>query len=277
MNPKIYFITGTSQGLGYEMAKYFLDKGHIVVGTTRDINKLNISLLSNINFLPLEIDLLDRKKIKSSIDYVIEKFGRIDVLINNAGYALLGAVEELREHEIKDNFNINVFGLINVLNSVLPIMRKQKSGHVINISSIGGFIGSFPGSSIYCSTKFAVAGLTEGLKADVEEFGISVTLVYPGYFRTNFLEASSMKAPINEISDYKEVRKMLDLHKESINQNQPGNPKKLAKIIYKISILDKVPFHLFLGSDSISYAKSKINTINLELEKNKKLSFYTDF
>ena len=156
-------------------------------------------------------------------------------------------------------------------------MRKQKSGHVINISSIGGFIGSFPGSSIYCSTKFAVAGLTEGLKADVEEFGISVTLVYPGYFRTNFLEASSMKAPINEISDYKEVRKMLDLHKESINQNQPGNPKKLAKIIYKISILDKVPFHLFLGSDSISYAKSKINTINLELEKNKKLSFYTDF
>lgn len=277
MNTKIYFITGTSQGLGYEMAKYFLNKGHKVVGTTRDINKLNISLLSNINFLPLEVNLLDRNKIKTSVDHVIERFGRIDVLINNAGYALFGAVEELSEQEINDNFNINVFGLINVLNGVLPIMRKQKSGHIINISSIGGFIGSFPGSSIYCSTKFAVAGLTEGLKTDVEEFGISVTLVYPGYFRTNFLENESMKTPINEISDYKEARKMVNLHQESINQNQPGNPKKLAKVIYEISISDKVPFHLFLGSDSLSYAKSKINTINLELEKNKELSFYTDF
>jgi|TARA_R110002050_G_scaffold179720_6_gene313208 short-subunit dehydrogenase len=277
MNKKIYFITGVSQGLGYEMAKYFLEEGHIVAGTTRDISKIDTSLSTNVDFLPLEINLSNRKNIETTINQVIERFDKIDVLINNAGYGLFGTIEELSEREIEDNFNINVFGLINVLSAVLPIMRRQRSGHIFNISSIGGFIGTFPGSSIYCSTKFAVAGLTEGLKADIEEFGINATLVYPGYFKTNFLESTSMKAPINEISDYKEARKMISMHQKNINQNQPGNPKKLAKAIYEVSLLDEAPLHLFLGSDSYSYAKNKIDTVEIELEKNKELSFSTDF
>ncbi len=277
MNKKVYFITGVSKGLGYQMAKYFLDEGHIVVGTTRDVDKIDNSLNTNVDFLPLKVDLSNRKDIEISVNQIIEKFGRIDVLVNNAGYALFGVVEELTEIEIQDNFNINVFGLLNVLSAVLPIMRKQRSGHIFNISSIGGFIGTFPGSSIYCSTKFAVAGLTEGLKADVEEFGIKVTLVYPGYFKTDFLESTSMKAPANEILDYKEAKKMITMHKDNINQNQPGNPEKLAKVIYGVSLLDEVPFHLFLGSDSYSYAKDKIDTIEQALEKNKELILSTDF
>lgn len=277
MNKKVYFITGVSQGLGYEMAKHFLNEGHIVAGATRDISKLDDFLSNNANFLPLEIDLSNRKNIEISVNQIIERFSKIDVLINNAGYALFGVIEELSEIEIQDNFNINVFGLINVLNAVLPIMRKQRSGHIFNISSIGGFTGTFPGSGIYCSTKFAVAGLTEGLKADVEEFGINVTLVYPGYFKTNFLESTSMKAPTNEISDYKEARKMITMHQDNINQNQAGDPKKLAKVIYEVSLLEEVPFHLFLGSDSYSYAKGKIDTLEQALEKNKELSFCTDF
>ena len=277
MNKKVYFITGVSQGLGYEMAKHFLGQGHIVAGATRDISKLDDFLSDNTNFLPLEIDLSNRKNIEISVNQIIEKFTKIDVLINNAGYALFGVIEELSEIEIQDNFNINVFGLINVLNAVLPIMRKQRSGHIFNISSIGGFIGTFPGSGIYCSTKFAVAGLTEGLKADVEEFGINVTLVYPGYFKTNFLESTSMKAPTNKISEYKEARKMITMHQDNINQNQAGNPKKLAKVIYEVSLLEEAPFHLFLGSDSYSYAHNKIETVKTALEENKELSFSTDF
>ncbi|RXJ82388.1 SDR family NAD(P)-dependent oxidoreductase [Arcobacter sp. F2176] len=277
MDKKVYFITGVSQGLGYEMTKHFLKEGHIVAGTTRDISKIDTTLSTNTNFLALEIDLSNRKDIETSVNQVIRKFSRINVLINNAGYGLFGAIEELSQKEIENNYNINVFGLINVLSAVLPIMRKQRSGHIFNISSIGGFIGTFPGSGIYCSTKFAVAGLTEGLKADVEEFGIKVILVYPGYFRTNFLESTSMKAPSNEISDYKEAKKMVSTHQNDINQNQPGDPKKLAKMIYEVSLLDEVPFHLFLGSDSYSYAKNKIDTLEIELEKNKELSFSTDF
>jgi short-subunit dehydrogenase len=133
MNKKIYFITGVSQGLGYEMAKYFLEEGHIVAGTTRDISKIDTSLSTNVDFLPLEINLSNRKNIETTINQVIERFDKIDVLINNAGYGLFGTIEELSEREIEDNFNINVFGLINVLSAVLPIMRRQRSGHILNI------------------------------------------------------------------------------------------------------------------------------------------------
>lgn len=159
----------------------------------------------------------------------------------------------------------------------MPYMRANKSGHIFNISSIGGYNGGFPGWGIYCSTKFAVAGLTESLAAEVKRFGVNVTLVYPGYFRTDFLTDSSLLLPENPIADYKEVRESENAHKESINGNQPGDPEKLADALIKMSAEENPALHLFLGQDAYDMANVKIESVQQELEKWKEVSVSTGF
>jgi len=277
-NKKVWFITGASKGLGLELAKKLLAEGFKVAATSRSEEAL-IKVLGNSseNFLPLEMDLVDEKSVKSAIDKTINHFKTIDVLVNNAGYGLLGALEELTDAESRKNYEVNVFGLLNVIRNTMPILRANKSGHIFNISSVGGYYGEFPGWGIYCSTKFAVAGLTESLAAEVKSFGVHATIVYPGYFRTDFLKDSSLLLPQNPIADYKEVRQSESAHKEDINQNQPGDPVKLAEALIKASEDQNPPLHLFLGEDAYNMANQKIASVQSELEAWKAVSVSTGF
>lgn len=277
-NNKVWFITGASKGLGLELAKKLLAKGFKVAATSRSEASL-IKELGNIseNFLPLEMDLVNESSVKNAIDKAINHFKTIDVLVNNAGYGLLGALEELTDAESRKNYEVNVFGLLNVIRNTMPYMRAARSGHIFNISSVGGYYGEFPGWGIYCSTKFAVAGLTESLAAEVKSFGVHATIVYPGYFRTDFLKDSSLLLPQNPIADYKEVRESESAHKDNINENQPGDPVKLAEALIKVSQDQNPPLHLFLGEDAYNMANQKIASVQSELEGWKSVSVSTGF
>ncbi|MER6008343.1 SDR family oxidoreductase, partial [Nonomuraea angiospora] len=183
-----WFITGTSQGFGLELVKQLLAGGRRVAATARDTARLRENLgrdASSDLFLPLQVDLADASSIDSAVHRAVEHFGSIDVLVNNAGYGLLGSVEETSDAEARAMFDINFFGLWNVTRAVLPQMRAQRGGRIINMSSIFGLV-SGAGWGLYNATKFAVEGLSEALAQEVEPFGISVTLIEPGYFRTSF-------------------------------------------------------------------------------------------
>ena len=277
-NNKVWFITGASKGLGLELAKKLLAEGYQVAATSRSEEAL-IKVLGNTseNFLPLEMDLINEKSVKNAIELAVSHFKTIDVLVNNAGYGLLGALEELTDAEARKNYEVNVFGLLNVIRNTMPYMRAARSGHIFNISSVGGYYGEFPGWGIYCSTKFAVAGLTESLAAEVKEFGVHATIVYPGYFRTDFLKDSSLLLPQNPIADYKEVRQSENAHKDDINENQPGDPVKLAEALIKMSHEENPALHLFLGEDAYNMANQKIASVQKQLEEWKSVSVSTGF
>ncbi|GGE96509.1 oxidoreductase [Flavobacterium limi] len=277
-NNKVWFITGASKGIGLVLAKKLLAQGQKVAATSRTKEALIKAIGgTSPNFLPLEMDLTKESSVKNAIETTVNQFKAIDVLVNNAGYGLLGALEELTDEESRKNYEVNVFGLLNVIRNTMPYMRANKSGHIFNISSVGGYVGNFPGWGIYCSTKFAVAGLTESLSAEVKEFGVNVTLVYPGYFRTDFLKDSSLLLPENPIAEYKAVRESESAHKDSINENQPGDPEKLADALIKVSQDQNPPLHLFLGEDAFNMANQKIASIQGELEKWKSVSVSTGF
>lgn len=277
-NNKVWFITGASKGLGLELAKKLLKEGYKVAATSRSEDAL-VKVLGEAseNFLPLEMDLVDEKSVKNAIEVAVSYFKTIDVLVNNAGYGLLGALEELTDAESRKNYEVNVFGLLNVIRNTVPYMRAKGSGYIFNISSVGGYSGNFPGWGIYCSTKFAVAGLTESLAAEVKPFGINATIVYPGYFRTDFLKDSSLLLPQNPIADYKEVRQSESAHKDDINQNQPGDPVKLAEALIKMSHEKNPALHLFLGQDAYDMANLKIESVQKDLENWKAVSVSTGF
>ena len=277
-NNKVWFITGASKGLGLELAKKLLAEGFKVAATSRNEASLIAALgKASENFLPLEMDLVDEKSVKTAIDRAVNHFKTIDVLVNNAGYGLLGALEELTDAEARKNYEVNVFGLLNVIRNAMPILRANQSGHIFNISSVGGYYGEFPGWGIYCSTKFAVAGLTESLAAEIKPFGVHATIVYPGYFRTDFLKDSSLLVPENPIAEYKEVRQSESAHKDDINENQPGDPIKLAEALIKVSQDQNPPLHLFLGEDAFNMANQKIASVQKELEGWKSVSVSTGF
>lgn len=277
-NNKVWFITGASKGLGLELAKKLLAEGFKVAATSRNEKSL-IDVLGNTsnNFLPLEMDLLNEKSVQTAINKTVNHFKTIDVLVNNAGYGLLGALEELTDLEARKNYEVNVFGLLNVIRNTMPILRANQSGHIFNISSVGGYYGEFPGWGIYCSTKFAVAGLTESLAAEIKPFGVHATIVYPGYFRTDFLKDSSLLLPENPIAEYKEVRQSQNAHKDDINENQPGDPVKLAEALIKVSQNENPPLHLFLGEDAFNMANQKIASVQNELGLWKEVSVGTNF
>ncbi|RZK86635.1 MAG: SDR family NAD(P)-dependent oxidoreductase, partial [Pedobacter sp.] len=198
-------------------------------------------------------------------------------VVNNAGYGLTGSLEELTDAEARSNFDINIFGMLHVIRHVMPHLRQQKSGHIFNIASIGGFTGNFPGFGIYCATKFAVQGLTESLAAEISDFNIYATVVYPGYFRTNFLSGESLQIPKQPIQAYTAVRKSQEAHQNDINGNQPGDPDKAAKAMIKVAESELPPVHLFLGKDAFDLAHSKINSIEKDLEAWKNTTISTGF
>jgi len=275
---KVWYITGASKGLGLSLVKQLLAAGNNVAATSRNLADLKKAVGGGqANFLPLAVDLTDETSVKDSVSAAVSAFGQIDVVVNNAGYGLIGSLEELSDKESRDNFEVNVFGMLNVIRNVMPHLRTQKSGHIINISSIGGFSGAFPGFGIYCATKFAVVGLSESLSAEVQSFGIKVTVVQPGYFRTNFLSAGSIGIPDNQIAAYAEVRESQQAHQASINGNQPGDPEKAVRAMIEIANVETPPLHLFLGQDAYEMADQKILSVQNDMDKWENLATATGF
>lgn len=259
---KVWFITGASKGLGLALVKKLLEKNYRVVATTRN----DQSLISEIGeaseqFLPLEVNLGNNEDVQSAIKKSVDHFGQVDVIVNNAGYGLIGTLEELSDKEARANFDINVFGTLNVIRNAMPYLRQQKSGHIFNISSIGGYSGNFPGWGIYCATKFAVAGLTEALAEEIKDFGVKATVVYPGYFRTDFLSKDSVKTPENAIPEYETARNSEQSRLDEINGNQPNDPDKGAEALIAISEEKNPPVHFLLGSGASEFLDNKIATI----------------
>ncbi|SKB83707.1 oxidoreductase [Dyadobacter psychrophilus] len=275
---KIWFVTGASKGLGLTLVQKLLASGIKVAATSRNLEDLQKAVGNDSpQFLPLATNLKSEASVQEAIEKTVAHFGRIDVVVNNAGYGLLGSVEELSDNEVRENFEINVFGVFTVIRKAMPYLRAQRSGHILNISSIGGFMGGFPGFGAYCATKFAVNGLSESLAEEVRAFGVHVTVVEPGYFRTNFLTDSSIGLPKIQIEDYKEVRDSQNAHQNEINGKQPGDPEKAAEAMIRIVSEANPPMNLFLGSDAFSVANGKIAAVQKELADWKELTVSTDF
>ena len=275
---RTWFVTGASKGGGLAMVRKLLAAGYNVAATSRNQKELERAVgVNTSSFLPLAVNLVDEDSVGNAIEETIRKFGSIDVIANNAGYGQAGSLEELSDAEARANFDINVFGSLNVIRRALPHMRRQQSGRIFNIASVGGFIGSFPGFGIYCATKFAVHGFSESLAEEVKPFNIDVTIVSPGYFRTNFLMSDSLQVPKHEIADYKSVRETQSLHQHSINGNQPGDPEKAIDVIIQVAEAGKPLTHLFLGSDAYGFVEQKIAAIAKDMAEVRALATSTDF
>ena len=274
----VWFITGASKGFGREMTAQLLQAGHRVAATSRTLAGLQRAIgETGNNFLPLEVDLASESSINEAINATLDRFGRIDVVVNNAGYGQLGSLEELSATEARQNFDVNVFGTLNVIRQVMPQLRKQGSGHIVNFSSIAGINGGFPGWGIYCATKFAVEGLSESLAAEVKPFGIKVTVVEPGYFRTDFLSGDSLNLPNDPLEVYTEVREGEALHTDQIRGNQPGDPVKAVAAVIDMVASENPPLHLLLGTDAYAMTEQKIAALQQDMEAWKSVSLSTDF
>ena len=273
----VWFITGASKGFGLELVKQLLQQGHQVAATSRDVAELQAVVATEAaNFLPLAVDLTTEASVRQAIAAAIQQFGRLDVVVNNAGYGQLGSLEEVTDAEARENFEVNVFGTLNVIRQAMPHLRQQQSGHIINFSSIAGILGSFPGWGVYCATKFAVEGLSEALAAEVAPFGVKVTVVAPGYFRTNFLKSGSLKLAADKLPAYQVVRDNETYH-EQVNQtnSQLGDPAKGAAALIRLAADPNPPVHLLLGEDAYSMAEAKIKNLQDEMAPWQDLSFAT--
>lgn len=274
---KVWFITGAAKGIGRRLAQALLDDGHRVAATSRDVASFGADIVANDGFLALAVDLTSDASVKEAIGKTVEAFGRLDVVVNNAGYGQQGTVEALTEDEYRRNFEVNVFAPLSVLRHALPVMRSQRSGHVVNIASIVGIEGGYAGWSSYAGTKFAVAGLTESLAAEVAELGIKATVVYPGPVRTDFLSSGSLSVARHTIDDYTAAKASLDLHVNEMDGRQAGDPEKVAQLIIDAVSSDAPPLHLFAGKIANQLAEQKIGELQRDLDAWRAASSATDF
>ncbi|MGF6722093.1 NAD(P)-dependent dehydrogenase (short-subunit alcohol dehydrogenase family) [Paraburkholderia sp. GAS41] len=273
---RVWFITGASRGLGVLMAKAAIADGNAVVATGRNAAGIAERLGESPAVLSIALDVTDEAQAKAAVKAAVERFGRIDVLINNAGFGLLAAVEESSDADVRRIYDTNVFGLLNVTRAVLPVMREQRSGHVINISSIVGYQAA-AGVGVYSSTKFAVEGITEALHAELKPLGIHATLIEPGFFRTDFLDASSLVVGKEIIDDYEGTSGTLRRLAVDINHNQPGDPQRLATAVVTLVDTQTPPLRLPLGTDTLKAIAEKNAYVTTETQTWSALSQSTDF
>jgi NAD(P)-dependent dehydrogenase (short-subunit alcohol dehydrogenase family) len=267
---KTWFITGASRGFGALITEAALATD-AVVATARDPS----SIADRPRLLKLPLDVTNEAQARDAAK-AIETFGGIDVLVNNAGYGLLGAVEEASAIEVERVFATNVFGLLNVTRAVLPYLRSRRSGHIINMSSIGGY-ASPSGWGVYCATKFAVEGVSEALSIELAPLGIHATVVEPGYFRTDFLSAQSLSSTAARIDDYAGTVGEMRTFAAAVNHQQPGDPQRLAQAIVQLAAAGKPPTRLALGSDTVARIEQKHRDVERELDLWRAVSLSTDF
>lgn len=274
--PATWFVTGASHGLGLELVTRLLRRGDNVAATTRSTERLTAALASvdTTRLLALPVNLADETEVGTAVAAAHDRFGGIDVVVNNAGYGLLAAVEEVTDAEARELFDVQFFGAWNVLRAVLPGMRARRSGHIINISSILG-LTSFPGWGVYCAAKHALEGLTGSLAGEVADFGIRVNLVEPGYLRTDFLGTDNLRLPSRVADGYDGIRTMTDAHR-AMPGTQLGDPARAADAIITIARTGTAPLHQILGSDSYAMATASIHTLAADLETGRGLAMTTD-
>jgi NAD(P)-dependent dehydrogenase (short-subunit alcohol dehydrogenase family) len=274
--PRTWFITGAARGLGAAIARAALDAGDnvVVAGRNRDA-LIKVVGDDSDRVLSVALDVADLNAAQPAIDAALARFGRIDVLVNNAGYGHLGLFEETTAADAQTQYDTNVFGLMAVTRAALPAMRAQRSGRIFNVSSIGGIVGGESGA-LYCASKFAVEGFSESLAAEVARFGIQVTIVEPGFFRTDFLEPTSVRHGSVPIADYAEASAALKSFYDGRSRNQAGDPAKLGLALVALVNAPQQPVRWAAGSDGFSIVQSKINSLQAELDAWKDLTLSTD-
>jgi NAD(P)-dependent dehydrogenase (short-subunit alcohol dehydrogenase family) len=276
MSSHVWFITGASRGFGLEIARAALDRGHSVVAAARNPEAVGRALGSRDNLLAVELDVSSERQAQASAVAALERFGRIDVLVNNAGRGLVGAVEEASQEEVRSVFAVNVEGLLTVTRAVLPSMRARRSGRILNVSSVGGFtVGA--GWGIYGATKFAVEGISEALRAELLPLGIHVTILEPGVFRTDFLDSSSLVHMAKRIDEYSGTAGASRAWAESTNQAQAGDPVKAAAAILEIATVQDPPVRLQLGADCVARVEAKLKLVASELGQWRALAMSTAY
>ncbi|QGZ66549.1 oxidoreductase [Paraburkholderia acidisoli] len=273
---RVWFITGASRGIGALIAEAALADGNAVVAAGRNVEAITQRLGTSAALLPVALDVTREDQAHDAVRAAIARFGRIDVLVNNAGFGLLGAIEESADKDVRRMYDTNVFGLLNVTRAVLPVMRAQRAGHVVNISSIGGYRAA-AGFGAYSSTKFAVEGITEALRAELAPLGIHATVVEPGYFRTDFLDASSLVVAPQVIDDYDATSGAVRRRARELNHNQPGDPAKLAAAMIALVDAPAPPLRLPLGTDTLAAISAKNDYVAQEMDAWRALSASTDF
>lgn len=273
---KVWFITGSSTGFGRELAEEVLEQGHHLVATARKPEVLqDFAEKYPDTSLALKLDVTKPDEVRSAIAEAVTKFGRIDVLVNNAGYGLIGAVEEATDEQFRHQFETNVFGAVDVMRAVLPQMRDQKSGHILNISSVGGFI-AFPSSGYYTASKFALEAFSEALAAEATHLGVKVTIVEPGAFRTDF-NGRSLAVGENRLGDlYPSTDGFLGWLKEN-DGKQPGDPRKAAQAMIKVVESEHPPLRLPLGEDSIMAIEAELENVKKDIAPWREVGVETTF
>jgi NAD(P)-dependent dehydrogenase (short-subunit alcohol dehydrogenase family) len=249
---KVWFITGAGSGLGTGIARAALRAGDLVVATGRNLEKVR-KVFPNVapeSIAFVKLDVTDEAQAKAAVDEAMKRFGRIDVLVNNAGYSLLGNFEQMTAAEIQQQFAPNFYGVVHVMQAALPVMRQQRSGHVINISSVAGVVG-LKHCAAYAATKFAVEGLSLSVATEVEKFGIKITVVEPGFFRTDLLDAQNVRWTSKVVEDYAPEGTAHDMWAQ-YHGTQPGDPAKLGDALVKIASMQNPPKLFIAGSDALA-------------------------
>ncbi|WP_315784491.1 MULTISPECIES: oxidoreductase [unclassified Bradyrhizobium] len=273
---KIFLITGVSSGLGRAFAKGALAAGHRVIGTVRRVGDAEaFAALAAGKAHPLVIDVTDFDAIPAAVAEAEKQIGAIDVLVNNAGYGHEGTLEESSLDDLQRQFAANVFGPVAMMKAVLPGMRARRRGHIVNVTSMGGFI-TMPGISFYCGSKFALEGISESLGKEVAAFGIRVIALAPGQFRTDWAGRSMDRTP-RSISDYDAVMDPIRAARLAKSGNQPGDPAKAAQALLALVEAEKPPVRLFLGEDALALVEQKIEGMKAEVSAWNKLSRSTSF
>jgi len=276
MNPsKLFFITGVSSGFGRALAEEALKAGHRVAGTVRNQQaKQEFDALVPGRSTGWILDVTDFDAIAPLADIVERETGPVDVLVNNAGYGHEGIMEESPLSEVLHQFDVNVFGAVAVIKAFLPAFRARRAGHILNVTSMGGFI-TMPGISYYCGSKFALQGISETLTKELKPFNIAVTAIQPGSFRTDWAGRSMVRSP-RSISDYDPLFGPIRETREKRSGHQPGDPQKAARAILHLIDSPAPPASLLLGSDAVMYVREKLQQMSADIDAWEEISRSTD-
>jgi NAD(P)-dependent dehydrogenase (short-subunit alcohol dehydrogenase family) len=269
---KVWFITGAGRGMGADFATAVLESGHQLVATGRDPKRIAELLGQSDNLLRARLDVTRAEDAVQAVRSAIERFGRIDVLVNNAGTFEAGFFEELTAEQMDRTLVANLIGQMHVTRAVLPVMRRQRSGHIIMISSTAGLVSPVEFTSAYAASKFGLEGWTEALRVEVAPFGIHTTVVNPGFFRTELLSEQSTHYADASVTDYDERRASLIEAWKGTHGKQGGDPRKLAQALLSIASQEPPPRRFLAGSDAIAAAEQKIADLQTDIESNRQLS-----